>query len=220
MCNRVQLVDFWQGFPRGAKTNFDPATCFLLCALLPPFPSPPENLLAVVIYPLRIFRSYTNDLWPLVSANSRAIRAFYTISIYPLATTPSNRKTAGPEVARLLKMVGRGSHALLIALKAIHHPYVSPFSSFREEDLYGSAYTRSFFRYRCLSARMKIVNGIIFIKDESENQSSLRIIRPEVFTTKSFLWIIIAIKNNRARPIKNTLQFEGFQLGGCYECRS
>lgn len=67
---------------------------------------------------------------------------------------------------------------------------------------------------------MKIVNGIIFIKDESENQSSLRIIRPEVFTTKSFLWIIIAIKNNRARPIKNTLQFEGFQLGGCYECRS
>lgn len=109
---------------------------------------------------------------------------------------------------------------LLIALKAIHHPYVSPFSSFREEDLYGSAYTRSFFRYRCLSARMKIVNGIIFIKDESENQSSLRIIRPEVFTTKSFLWIIIAIKNNRARPIKNTLQFEGFQLGGCYECRS
>lgn len=112
MCNRVQLVDFWQGFPRGAKTNFDPATCFLLCALLPPFPSPPENLLAVVIYPLRIFRSYTNDLWPLVSANSRAIRAFYTISIYPLATTPSNRKTAGPEVARLLKMVGRGSHAL------------------------------------------------------------------------------------------------------------
>lgn len=32
---------------------------------------------------------------------------------------------------------------LLIALKAIHHPYVFPFSSFREEDLYGSAYAVS-----------------------------------------------------------------------------
>lgn len=130
--------DFWQGFPRGTQTNFGPATCcFLLCSLPPPFPSPPENLLAVVIYPLRIFRSYTNDLWHgRFCEFSRDTCFLYRFNLSPRRRHPRNRKTPGGVEKWLGYRKWPGvDHMLLIALKAIHHPCVFPFSSFREQDL-------------------------------------------------------------------------------------
>lgn len=81
-------------------------------------------------------------------------------------------------------------------------------------------YTRSFFRYRCLSAIMKIINGIIFVKDELEvPRFQHRNYYTGNFHDKEFSMEIIAIKNNRTHPEKILCNPRENFNSGDYECR-